>query len=62
MILDNLLIAYNFAKRLVSLKYITPYQKMLEIYNNKDLNKNNRFFNSEPINYLLERNILYLLQ
>ena len=37
--LDNLLIAYNFAKRLVSLKYITPYQKMLEIYNNKDLNK-----------------------
>ena len=27
--LDNLLIAYNFAKRLVSLKYITPYQKML---------------------------------
>ena len=54
--LDNLLIAYNFAKRLVSLKYITPYQKMLEIYNNKDLNKDNRLFNSEPTNYLLGRN------
>ena len=26
---------------------------MLEIYNNKDLNKDNRLFNSEPINYSL---------
>ena len=34
----------------------TPCQKMLEIYNNKDLNKDNRLFNSEPTNYLLGRN------
>lgn len=51
--LDNLLIAYNFAKRLVSLKYITTYQKVFEIYNNKDLNKNNRLFNNNPVNYLM---------
>ena len=55
--LHNLLIAYNFAKRLVSLKYITPYQKILEIYNNKDLNTNNRLFNSEPVNHLMGLNI-----
>ena len=54
--LHNLLIAYNFAKRLVSLKYITPYQKILEIYNNKDLNTNNRLFNSEPVNHLMGLN------
>ena len=34
----------------------TPYQKMLEIYNDKDLNKDNRLFNSEPTNYLLGQN------
>ena len=51
--LDNLLIAYNFAKRLKSLKYITPYQKVLEIYNDKNLNNNNRLFRTESVNQLM---------
>ena len=54
--LDNLLIAYNFAKRLKSLKYITPYQKVLEIYNDKNLNNNNRLFRIEPVNQLMGLN------
>ena len=29
---------------------------MLEIYNDKDLNKDNRLFNSKPTNYLLRQN------
>ena len=54
--LDNLLIAYNFAKRLKLLKYITPYQKVLEIYNDKNLNNNNRLFRTEPVNQLMGLN------
>ena len=49
--LNQYMIAYNFAKQLKSLKFKTPYQKMIDIYKeNVD-----SFKNESPVNYLMGR-------
>jgi len=53
--LNDFLMVYNYTKKLKSLKYITPYEKII-----KSWEKNNSLFNSNPNHYLVGLNS-YLL-
>ena len=44
--------AYNFGKRLKSLKFLTPFQKLLDYYNNdKSLFKTDAFFVNKSMGF-----------